>query len=202
MMNWQELTLPDGEVALDEETRLQYGQNDFTQEITDIELPDSVVFAESIADVQATLAFATAHRLAVVPQGAKTSISNGSAALTGSLILNVSRMNHILALEPANQIAVVEPGVLNGDLDIAARKVGFFYAPDPGSKPISSIGGNVATNAGGMSSLKYGTTKQAVLGMKVVLADGQLVEFGGKLLKTMLATTLRICLSGRRALWG
>jgi glycolate oxidase subunit GlcD len=187
MVDWQALQVPDGEVLFDETTRREYGSNDWTQELTEVVLPDAVVFAESIADVQAAVKFAHNHDVAVVPQGAKTSISNGSAGLVGSLILNVSRMDHILELKAADQIAVVEPGVINGELDRAAREVGYFYAPDPGSKQLSSIGGNVATNAGGMASLKYGTTKQSVLGVKVVLADGRLVSFGGRTFKNNAA---------------
>ena len=183
MTNFSSLQLPDGEIALDEQTLKKYGANNFTQEITTEVLPDAVVFAETIADVQATIRFAAANHIAVVPQGAKTSIVNSAAGLSGSLILNLSRMNHILSIEPENQVAVVEPGVLNGDLDAETRKVGYFFSPDPGSKRISSVGGNIATNAGGMSSVKYGTTKQSVLGLKVVLANGELVTFGGKTFK-------------------
>ena len=200
--NFSSLQLPDGEIALDEQTLKKYGANNFTQEITTEVLPDAVVFAETIADVQATIRFAAANHIAVVPQGAKTSIVNSAAGLSGSLILNLSRMNHILSIEPENQVAVVEPGVLNGDLDAETRKVGYFFSPDPGSKRISSVGGNIATNAGGMSSVKYGTTKQSVLGLKVVLANGELVTVGGKTFKNNAAYDLTDLLVGSEGTLG
>ena len=200
--NFSSLQLPDGEIALDEQTLKKYGANNFTQEITTEVLPDAIVFAETIADVQATIRFAAANHIAVVPQGAKTSIVNSAAGLSGSLILNLSRMNHILSIEPENQVAVVEPGVLNGDLDAETRKVGYFFSPDPGSKRISSVGGNIATNAGGMSSVKYGTTKQSVLGLKVVLANGELVTFGGKTFKNNASYDLTDLLVGSEGTLG
>lgn len=202
MTIFSSLQLPNGEIALDEQTLKKYGTNHYTQEITTEILPDAVVFAETIADVQATVRFAAANQIAVVPQGAKTSIVNSAAGLTGSLILNLSRMNHILSIEPENQVAVVEPGVLNGDLDAEARKVGYFFSPDPGSKRISSVGGNIATNAGGMSSLKYGTTKQSVLGLKVVLASGELVTLGGKTFKNNAGYDLTDLLVGSEGTLG
>ena len=200
--NFSSLQLPDGEIALDEQTLKKYGANNFTQEITTEVLPDAIVFAETIADVQATIRFAAANHIAVVPQGAKTSIVNSAAGLSGSLILNLSRMNHILSIEPENQVAVVEPGVLNGDLDAETRKVGYFFSPDPGSKRISSVGGNIATNAGGMSSVKYGTTKQSVLGLKVVLANGELVTLGGKTFKNNASYDLTDLLVGSEGTLG
>ncbi|QDJ59612.1 FAD-binding protein [Weissella hellenica] len=200
--NFAPLQLPDGEIALDEQTRATYGVNDYTQEITTKVMPDAVVFATTIADVQATVKFAATHQIAVVPQGAKTSIVNSAAALTGSLVLNLSHMNKILAIDPKDQVAVVQPGVLNGDLDTQVRQVGYFYAPDPGSKPISSIGGNIATNAGGMSSLKYGTTKQSVLGLKVVLANGELLTLGGKTFKNNAAYDLTDLMIGSEGTLG
>ncbi|KLD59392.1 hypothetical protein WP50_18760, partial [Lactiplantibacillus plantarum] len=97
----------------------------------------------------------------------------------GTPVMGVAFFDNMTALAKA----VIEPGVVNGDLDKEARKQGMFYAPDPGSKPISGIGGNVATNAGGMSTVKYGATKDNVLGVKVVLADGREVKLGGRTLK-------------------
>lgn len=184
------LDLPNGEVNTEESVLDKYGYDEWTQEETSRTLPRAVVFAESIADVQAVLRFASEHQIAVVTQGSRTSIVNGSSALSDSIILSLARMNHIIDIQIENQLAIVEPGVLNGTLDEAARKFDYFYAPDPGSKPISTIGGNVATNAGGMSSLKYGTTKQAVLALKVVLASGELIEVGAPVLKNTAAYNL------------
>jgi FAD/FMN-containing dehydrogenase len=88
-------------------------------------------------------------------------------------------MDKILEIDSDDLLAVVQPGVINNDLDQAARKQGLFYAPDPGSKPISSIGGNAATNADGMSTVRFGATKDNILGLKVILADGRIVKLGG-----------------------
>lgn len=178
-MNLAALEIPTGEIVTYQAVLNEYRLNPYTQEESAEGWPIAIVFAESVDDVQATLRFATEHGIPVVTQGARTSIANGSSGIDDSILLNLSRLNRILKLEPENQLAVVEPGVLNGDLDRAAREQGFFYAPDPGSKPISTIGGNIATNAGGMATLKYGTTRENVLGMKVVMADGRLLEVGG-----------------------
>lgn len=118
------------------------------------------------------------YHIPVIPQSADTSTVIGADGIDGSIILSTIRMNKIQEISKGDFLAVVQPGVINGDLDKAAREQGMFYAPDPGSKPISSIGGNVATNAGGMSSVKYGVTKDSILGLKVVLADGREIKVG------------------------
>ena len=141
------------------------------------------VEAHTTKDIQGTLKTARKYHIAVIPQDQTTSTVIGADGLTDSLILSTAKMNRIIEISKADSIAVVEPGVVNGDLDKEARKQGMFYAPDPGSKPISGIGGNVATNAGGMSTVKYGATKDNVLGVKVVLADGREVKLGGRTLK-------------------
>ncbi|KRM84957.1 FAD-binding oxidoreductase [Liquorilactobacillus vini] len=178
-----ELTLPNGELIMNADRLKEYGINKFTQELNNGNQPLAAVKAQSVADVQAVMKFANSHQLPVTARAAATSIVNSSAGLDGGLVLDLSAMNRILKISIPDQIAIVEPGVMNGDLDQAVRKSGYFFAPDPGSKPISSIGGNIATNAGGMSSLKYGTTKQSVYGLKVVLADGTLVKLGGPTFK-------------------
>ena len=189
-MDLTTLKLPTGDILTDERSLTAYAQNTYTQELLMVTLPMAIIIARSVADVQATMRFATAHQIGVIPQGAQTSIVNSSAGLAGAVILNVAQMNHILKIDTANQTAVVEPGVINGHLDAAARQQGFFYAPDPGSKELSSIGGNIATNAGGMASLKYGTTKQNVLGLQVVLANGELLTLGGETFKNNVAYNL------------
>ncbi len=136
-----------------------------------------------VDDIRGVLATARKFHLPVVPQGADTSTVIGADGINGGLILSVARLNHIKEISKDDSVAVVEPGVINQDLDVAARKQGMFYAPDPGSKPISSIGGNAATNAGGMSGVKYGATKNAVLGLKVMLANGEEIKLGGRTLK-------------------
>lgn len=146
-------------------------------------LARAFVEVASVADIQGVLRAARKFHLPVVPQTTATSTVVGSDGLTGAILLSTRRMNHILEISKDDSLAVVEPGVINGDLDQAARQQGLFYAPDPGSKPISSIGGNVATNAGGMSTVRYGATKDNVLGLKAVLADGRTISLGGRTLK-------------------
>lgn len=182
-LDLSKLQLPTGEIVIDEKILKDYGQNKFTQEKITGSKPAVLIDAKSIVDVQATVKFANQEKIAVTVYGGGTSIVNGSAGENGGIVLNLTKLNKIIEINTADQTAVVEAGVLNGTLDEEVRKQGYFFAPDPGSKPISTVGGNIATNAGGMSSLKYGTTKQSVLGLKVVLADGTIVETGGRCFK-------------------
>ncbi|WP_125980121.1 FAD-binding oxidoreductase [Loigolactobacillus iwatensis] len=141
------------------------------------------VAVSDVADIQGVLQAARKFHIAVVPQTTATSTVSGSDGIDGAIILSTAKMAKILEVNREDQVAIVQPGVINKDLDTAARKIGMFYAPDPGSKPISAVGGNVATNAGGMSTVKYGATKDSVLGMKVVLADGREISLGHRTLK-------------------
>ncbi|KGO31986.1 FAD-binding oxidoreductase [Oenococcus alcoholitolerans] len=178
-----DLKIPDGEILRDKKELLVYGKDEYTQEVSSGYLPSLVVKAKSVADVQATTKFANEHKIPLTVRGAGTSIVNSSAGIDNGIVLDLSGLNKILEVNIPNQYAIVQAGVLNGDLDAEVRKQGYFFAPDPGSKPISSIGGNIATNAGGMSSLKYGTTKQSVIGLDLVLADGSLLSVGSKTFK-------------------
>lgn len=146
-------------------------------------LPLAYIEATSAADVQGVLQTARRYHIPIVPETTATSTVSGSDAIAGCFVLSMAKMNRIKEINPIDQIAIVEPGVINGDLDKAARAQGLFYAPDPGSKPISSIGGNVSTNAGGMSTVRYGATKDSVLGLTVILADGRELKLGGRSLK-------------------
>lgn len=172
----------DGQVITDPATLKKYS---FSANLNDDDsgLALAYIEAQSTADIQGTLRTARKFHLPVIPQSQTTSTVIGSDGITGGLLLSTAKMNRIKEISKADSLAVVEPGVVNGDLDKAARKQGMFYAPDPGSKPMSGIGGNVATNAGGMSTVKYGATKDNVLGVKVVLADGRELKLGGRTLK-------------------
>jgi len=145
--------------------------------------PLAVVSARSVADVQRTLEIATAHRVPVVPRGAGTGLTGGSTASTGEVVLSTLAMNRILEIDAADELAVVEPGVINGDLNDALAPHGLWYAPDPASRAISTVGGNIATGAGGLLCAKYGVTREAVLGLDVVLADGTLLRLGHRTVK-------------------
>lgn len=145
--------------------------------------PLAVVEARDIADVQAALRWASAHGIPVVPRGAGTGLAGGAIADAGELVISTLRMNRVLEISVDDELAVVEPGVLNGDFDAMLRPHGLWYAPDPASRAISTIGGNIATNAGGLMCVKYGVTREAVIGLKVVLADGRLLELGRRTVK-------------------
>ncbi len=143
-------------------------------------LPDVVVLARSTGDVSRTLAFANEHRIPVTPRGAGVGYVGGCVPSHGGIALSVAKMNRILEVSPEDGVAVVQPGVITGDLQDAAREKGWYYPPDPASLRECSIGGNVATNAGGPRCLKYGVTRHYVLGLEVVLADGSILRTGGR----------------------
>jgi glycolate oxidase len=151
--------------------------------------PIAVVRAENAEQVQAAVRWAAAHRVPVVPRGAGSGLSGGSSAVDGGIVLSLERMTAI-EIDPLCQVAVVEPGAFNKDVKAAAAKEGLWYPPDPSSFEICSIGGNVATNAGGLCCVKYGVTTDYVLGLDVVLADGTLVSLGGKRIKDVAGLSL------------
>ncbi|MBW8871079.1 MAG: FAD-binding protein [Leifsonia sp.] len=145
--------------------------------------PLAIVNARSVAHVQATLRAASEFRVPVVPRGAGTGLAGGANGTDGSIVLDVSAMNRIVEISAEDQLAVIEPGVVNSDLNAALAPYGLFFAPDPASKAISTVGGNIATNAGGLLCAKYGVTREAVLGLEVVLADGRLLRTGHRTVK-------------------
>ncbi|MHA7154776.1 FAD-binding oxidoreductase [Arthrobacter sp. TMN-50] len=165
-------------------------------------LPDGVVFAETADDVVTTMRLAAAHRTPIVTRGAGTGLAAGSSARAGEIVLDVSRMNKILRIDPVEQLAVVEPGVLNAELNAAAGEYGLFYAPDPASTAICSIGGNVATNAGGMRCAKYGVTREAVLSLNVILADGRELRTGRETMKGVSGYDLNALIVGSEGTLG
>src|SRR3984957_20037879 len=140
--------------------------------------PEVVVFAESTAEVSKLLKFAHRRRIPVTPRGAGYGYVGGCVPLRGGIALSLARMNRIKEINFADGVAVVEPGVITATLQAAARAEGLFYPPDPASLKECSLGGNIATNAGGPRCLKYGVTRHYVLGLQVALADGTLVRTG------------------------
>ncbi|HEY0249743.1 MAG TPA: FAD-linked oxidase C-terminal domain-containing protein [Gryllotalpicola sp.] len=164
--------------------------------------PLAVVDAVSIEQVQATLRLASEFGVGVVPRGAGTGLAGGATGGDGVIVLGVAGMDRILEIAPADELAVVQPGVLNADLDAALEPYGLWYAPDPASKAISSIGGNIATNAGGLLCAKYGVTREAVLGLKVVLADGRLLSTGRRTVKGVTGYDLTALLVGSEGTLG
>ena len=151
--------------------------------VIDFQLPLAVVFPESVADVQSVVKACADSGIPIVPRGAGTGVSGGAHATSNCIILSLERMDRILALNPDDETAVVEPGVVNAVLNDAAAEHGLMYAPDPASFRSSTIGGNVATNAGGLRCAKYGVTRDSVLALDVVLADGSLIHTGHQTFK-------------------
>jgi glycolate oxidase len=148
-------------------------------------VPLAVVRAESTADVQAAVRFAAERGIPVVPRGAGSGLSGGSSAVDGCIVISTERMRGI-EIDPLTRTAVVEPGLFNAEVKAAAAEHGLWYPPDPSSFEFCSIGGNIATNAGGLCCVKYGVTTDYVLGLTVVLADGTAIELGGPRLKDVL----------------
>jgi glycolate oxidase subunit GlcD len=141
-------------------------------------VPVALVRARRVEDVVATLRFANDRRIPVVTRAAGTGLAGGANAVDGCILLSVAAMNAILRIDEPSRLAVVEPGVLNAALAKEAAARGLFYAPDPASREISTIGGNIATNAGGSCCLKYGVTGDHVAALEVVLADGTRIKTG------------------------
>lgn len=139
-----------------------------------------VVFAASTADVSAAVAWAYRHRVRVSVRGAGTGLSGGAMAYPQGLIVSLERMNRILDIDVDNRLADVEPGVITSDLDDAAREHGLFFPPDPASVRTSTVGGNIATNAGGLRCVAHGVTTDAVAALEVVLADGRVLRTGAR----------------------
>lgn len=174
----QELTdsLPDGTVIVDADVAAAYSRD--RTDVLAAGAPLAVVSARSTDDVARAMAWAHAHDVPVVTRGAGTGLSGGATATPGCLVLSLAKMNRILSIEPDDFVARVEAGVINGDLDRAAKPHGLMYAPDPSSMDISTIGGNIATNAGGLRCVKYGVTRNSVRSLTVVLADGRVLRTG------------------------
>jgi glycolate oxidase len=152
--------------------------------------PLAVVLAESTEDVVRTVRLAAGLGVPVVPRGAGTGLSGGANSVEGGIVLSLERMTAVLEIDAAERYVVAQPGVLNEVLRATVAEAGLWYPPDPASSAISTIGGNAATNAGGICCVKYGVTRDYVLGMKVVLADGSLVSLGHRTAKGVVGYDL------------
>ena len=179
--------LPDGVVVTAPDALEKY-RFDWTHDAT-AGTPLAAVRAETAEQVQATMRWASAHGIPVVPRGAGSGLSGGALAVDGGIVLSTERMRAV-EIDTASKVAVVEPGALNVEVKRAAAAEGLWYPPDPSSYEICSIGGNIATNAGGLCCVKYGVTTDYVLGLDVVLADGTLVRLGGKRVKDVAGLPL------------
>ena len=164
--------------------------------------PDAVVFAESTADVAALMRFASEREIPVTTRGAGVGYVGGCVPIRGGIALSMMRMNRILGIHPEDGVAIVQPGVITHELQKAVRAVGWEYPPDPASLKECSIGGNIATNAGGPRCLKYGVTRSYVLGLEVVLADGRVMNIGGRLHKNKTGFDLLGLFTGSEGMLG
>ena len=153
-------------------------------------LPGLVVFPSSAKEISQILILANKNRFPVVPRGMGTGFSGGSLPVWGGVVLVTTRLNRILEVDTENLIAIVEPGVVTGDFQKEVEKLGLFYPPDPASQLYCSLGGNVAECAGGPRAVKYGVTKDYVLGLEVVLPTGEIIETGVKTMKGVVGYDL------------
>ncbi|MCH9668327.1 MAG: FAD-binding protein [Actinomycetia bacterium] len=179
--------LPDGRVVTDPDILASYRQDRAAD--PNAGTPMAVVRPLNTDEVQTVLRWASAHRIAVVTRGMGTGLSGGATALDGGIVLSTEKMRNI-SVDPVTRTAVAQPGLLNSEVKRAVAEYGLWYPPDPSSFEICSIGGNIATNAGGLCCVKYGVTTDYVLGLQVVLADGTAVRLGGPRLKDVAGLSL------------
>jgi glycolate oxidase len=164
--------------------------------------PDAVVLPGTTEQVSRIVQLAAAERIPVVPRGMGSGLAAGSVPFRGGIALTLTRMNRILEIDPANAVARVEAGVVTADLQSAVEKLGLYYPPDPSSQRHSTIGGNVACNAGGPHCLKYGVTGDYVMGLTVVLADGRILRTGSKCIKDVVGYDLKALFTGSEGTLG
>ena len=160
---------------------------DATQEV---HLPDAVVYAATVEDVSSIVKLANRWKIPVLPRGAGSGFTGGTLPVHGGIVLVLTRMDRILDIDTENLTAEVEPGVVTGELQRQVEKLGLFYPPDPASKEFSTLGGNVAECAGGPRCVKYGVTKDYVLGLEVVTPTGEIIRTGGRTLKNVVGYDL------------
>jgi len=163
-------------VLVDKEDVVVYEQDGSIFQV----MPELVVLPASVEEVAAVIRLAKRFNVPIVPRGSGTGLAGGAVPAEGGIILSLARLNRILKIDLENRLAIVEPGVINLDVTRAIAKDGFFYAPDPSSQAACSIGGNVANNSGGPHTLAYGVTTNHVVGLEVVLDDGEIVWLGGE----------------------
>src|SRR3972149_1219061 len=185
-------------VLTSKEDRLCYAYDATNQ----IFLPDAVVFPSNVEDVSKVLRLANTERFYVTPRGAGTGLSGGSVPVNGGVVLSLERMRRILSIDKKNLIAVVEPGVVNFELQMELGKSGLFFPPEPTSLRYCTIGGNIAECAGGPRSVKYGVTRDYVSGLEVVLPTGEIMETGTQTVKSVVGYDLTRLIVGSEGTLG
>ncbi|MGO1232002.1 FAD-binding oxidoreductase [Glutamicibacter arilaitensis] len=189
--------LPEDSIVLSDSV-LRENSRDFGQISGEPVMPLAVVFPTEVGHVQAVMRVATANRIPVISRGAGTGVSGGVHVQGDAVILNLSKMDKIIEIRPHDEVAIVEPGVINHHLNTAVAQFGLMYAPDPASYKMSTIGGNIATNAGGLRCAKYGVTRESVLSLDVVLADGRLIRVGKNTFKGVAGYDLAALFTGSK----
>jgi glycolate oxidase len=165
-------------------------------------MPDAVIFPETTEEVSQILALASAHKIPVTGRGAGTSVCGAPVPVHHGLVICFSRMDKIIEINTKDRYIIVEPGVVNADVQAALAPHGFFFPPDPGSMNMSTIGGNIALNAGGPRCLKYGVTLDYILGLEVVLASGKVITFGSRNIKDVTGYKLAALFCGSEGTLG
>lgn len=193
----QEIVGPEN-VATEKQDLLYYSYDATQMEF----LPDAVVYPANANEVAQILRLANAGRFPVFPRGAGSGFSGGSLPRGGGVVLVTTRMDRIIRIDTDNLIAEVETGVVTGDFQTAVEKLGLFYPPDPASLKFSTLGGNVAECAGGPSAVKYGVTKDFVLGLEVVLPTGEIIRTGGETVKGVVGYDLTKLICGSEGTLG
>src|SRR5690625_2192796 len=189
-----------GPRCITDENRLQAYQRDRSYDPLVVP-PLAVVAAETVTDVSETLRYANTQHIPVVVRGLGSSLSGGSSSQTPSLVLSLEKLSSI-RVEPEYGVVIAGAGAINADVKNAAAHHGLWYPPDPSSYEFCSIGGNVATNAGGLCCVKYGVTRDYVLGLTVVLADGEVLTLGGKNIKDVAGLPLLDLFIGSEGILG
>ncbi|MFD1609270.1 FAD-binding oxidoreductase [Oceanobacillus luteolus] len=165
-------------------------------------LPDIVVLVMSTTEVAAIMKLANKHGIPVYPRGQATSLSGGPLPVHGGIVLDLSKWDNVLEVDAEDMVAVVSPGVLTADINDAALKEGLIYPPDPSSSNVSTIGGNLAENSGGPRGLKYGVTKDYVIGLEVVTPEGEVIRTGGRTVKNVTGYDLTKLIVGSEGTLG
>ncbi len=165
-------------------------------------MPSAVVFPGSAAEISEIMELANQELFPVIPRGAGTGMTGGSLPVEGGLVLVMSRLNRILEIDAENLVAVLEPGVITGQFQAAVKKLGLFYPPDPASHDFCTMGGNVAECSGGPSAVKYGVTRDYILGLEVILPDGRLMHTGVRTAKGVVGYDLTRLFTGSEGTLG
>ena len=164
-------------------------------------LPDGVIYPENTEQVSGIMKVLNKHRIPLIGRGSGTNLCGGTVPVTGGVVMVMHRMNAILEVDLENLTAVVQPGLNTKKFILHVESLGLFYPPDPSSMSISTIGGNIAECSGGLRGLKYGTTKDYVIGLEAVLANGEIIRTGGKLMKDVAGYDLTKLLIGSGRAW-